>query len=54
MKVAILIPFVSDYMRGENGDPLYFQNTNEAMKYLADRNFTAQYLAELVYEEIEE
>jgi hypothetical protein len=54
MKVAVLIPFVSDYMRNEDGDPLYFDSVKEALTYLVNRNFTAPDLIKFDYEEVEE
>jgi hypothetical protein len=54
MKVAILIPFINDYIRDENDDPIYFSTRNEAMEYLVDQNCSAKDLSRFDYEEIEE
>jgi hypothetical protein len=54
MKVAILNKFVSDYLRDEYFEPLYFPTEYEAMQYLADRNCLQDLLNMFVLEGIEE
>jgi hypothetical protein len=50
VKVAILIPSINDYIRGSDGNPIYFSSHNEALQYLADHNCSAQEMACYVYE----
>jgi hypothetical protein len=53
MKTAILIPFINDYIRDENGNPVYFDTINDALLYLLERNCIATDLSRFDYEEIE-
>jgi hypothetical protein len=50
MKVIIVIPFINDYVRCENGEPLEFNSIRDMLLYLANRNFSIAELLEFDYE----
>jgi hypothetical protein len=54
MKVAILVKFITDYVRDEYEDIIYFPSVIAAMTYLLDRNCPVKDLTQYEFEEIEE
>ena len=50
MTISVTSPFVSDYLRSKNNEPLVFNTIEEMLRYMADRNCTIQNLLEFEYE----
>ena len=54
MKIAIKLPFVNNYLRGDDNNLIVFGSIREMLQYMADKNCTLENLLEFDYEVIDE